>query len=135
MRLPQYLPNIVAFVLAAAISLIGATFSARAIETVSASAVQKMLAIEGFDWVEVETDGLQVVLSGTAPDESTQLAAQRSAGHVVDPARVINVMDLGSAGHHRVPPLLHRDPAQRSGHFPHRPRAERMEPRWLYLGC
>ncbi|WP_417249762.1 OmpA family protein [Celeribacter sp.] len=94
MRLSSFVPTVVAFVLAAAMSLVGANFSTRAIETVSQNAVQEKLAVEGFNWVEVQTDGLQVVLSGTAPDESTQLAAQRAAGHVVDPARVINVMDM-----------------------------------------
>ena len=85
MRLSSFVPTVVAFVLAAAMSLVGANFSTRAIETVSQNAVQEKLAVEGFNWVEVQTDGLQVVLSGTAPDESTQLAAQRAAGHVVDP--------------------------------------------------
>lgn len=94
MRLSTYVPAVVAFVLAAAMSLVGANFGARAIEAVSANAVGEKLDLEGYAWVDVQTDGLQVVLSGTAPDESAQLAAQRAAGHVVDPARVINVMNL-----------------------------------------
>ncbi|WP_417270858.1 OmpA family protein [Celeribacter sp.] len=94
MRLSSVVPTLIAFICAAIIALFGATLSARAIETLSQSAVSQQLKLEGYEWVEVQADGLQVVLTGTAPDETTQLAAQRAAGHVVDPARVINVMDI-----------------------------------------
>ncbi|MEN8887483.1 MAG: OmpA family protein [Celeribacter marinus] len=94
MRISNYIPTLVAFVFAAVIALFGANLSSRAIESTSESAVAKQLKLEGYEWVNVEADGLQVVLTGTAPDETKQLAAQRAAGHIVDPARVINVMDI-----------------------------------------
>lgn len=94
MHLPSFVPTLVAFVCAALLALLGANLSARAIETVSEHAVAQKLKLEGYEWVEVQSDGLQVVLTGTAPNETKQLAAQRAAGHVVDPARVINVMDI-----------------------------------------
>ncbi len=85
MHLPSFVPTLVAFVCAALLALLGANLSARAIETVSEHAVARKLKLEGYEWVEVQSDGLQVVLTGTAPNETKQLAAQRAAGHVVDP--------------------------------------------------
>ena len=94
MRISSYLPVLAALVAGVLLSLIAANVSARMIENTSQTAVEKKLRLEGYEWAQVQTDGLQVVLTGTAPDERAQLAAQRAAGHVVDPARVINVMNV-----------------------------------------
>lgn len=96
MRLSTYVPATAAMLIAASVSLFAAQFSARAIESISAKAVAEKLTIEGYGWANVEADGLQIVLTGTAPDETAQLSAQRAAGHAVDPARVINVMDVAA---------------------------------------
>lgn len=94
MRVPSILPVFGIFAAAALLSIVAASFGARAIEHTSLKAVETQLRLEGFEWASVQTDGLQVVLTGTAPDEATQLAAQRAAGHVVDAARVMNVMAI-----------------------------------------
>lgn len=94
MRLSSLLPIFGALSAAGLLALGAASFSARAIERTTMRAVETQLELEGFEWTDVATDGLQVVLMGTAPNESSQLAAQRTAGHVVDAARVINVMTV-----------------------------------------
>ena len=94
MRLPKFLPVFVALILGALMSVAGAAIGANIIEKTSEKAVASQLNIQGFEWAEVEGDGLQIVLTGTAPTEIDQLAAQRAAGHVVDSARVLNVMSV-----------------------------------------
>ena len=94
MRIRQFLPILAAILVGAVLSLAAAAIGARAIETTSAKAVENQMTIGGYEWVDVQADGLQIVLTGTAPNEQTQLAAQRAAGHVVDPARVMNVMNV-----------------------------------------
>ncbi|MBW6417863.1 OmpA family protein [Celeribacter sp. PS-C1] len=94
MRISDFLPVFAALIAGLILSLAGAAIGARVIEGTSTKAVENQLVMRGYDWVDVQGDGLQIVLTGTAPDEQTQLAAQRAAGHVVDPSRVINVMNV-----------------------------------------
>lgn len=86
MRISEFLPVFAALVAGFTLSLGAAAIGARVIEGTSTTAVENQLAMRGYDWVDVQGDGLQIVLTGTAPDEQTQLAAQRAAGHVVDPS-------------------------------------------------
>ncbi|MEM5476342.1 OmpA family protein [Pacificibacter sp. AS14] len=94
MRLSSILPILGAFCGAALLSLGAAAIGANAIQRTSQKAVATQLELEGFEWVKVGADGLQVILTGDAPNEAAQLAAQRVAGHVVDAARVLNVMAI-----------------------------------------
>lgn len=94
MRLSSIVPILGAFCGAALLSLGAASIGANTIQRTSQKAVATQLELEGFEWVEVEADGLQVILTGDAPNEAAQLAAQRVAGHVVDAARVMNVMAI-----------------------------------------
>ena len=94
MRLSSIVPILGAFCGAALLSLGAASIGANTIQRTSQRAVTTQLELEGFEWVEVEADGLQVILTGDAPNEAAQLAAQRVAGHVVDAARVMNVMAI-----------------------------------------
>ncbi|NVK47543.1 MAG: OmpA family protein [Rhodobacteraceae bacterium] len=94
MRISEFLPVFAALIAGLILSLGAAAIGATVIENTSTKAVDNQLAMRGYDWVDVQGDGLQIVLTGTAPDEQTQLAAQRAAGHVVDPSRVINVMNV-----------------------------------------
>ncbi len=94
MTMTKFLPVLAAILAGAVLSLLGATIGARVIESTSTKAVSNQMNLRGYEFVTVQGDGLQIVLTGTAPDEQTQLAAQRAAGHVVDPARVINVMNV-----------------------------------------
>jgi OOP family OmpA-OmpF porin len=94
MRLSSLLPVLGAFCAAAILSLGAASIGANTIQRTSQSAVAAQMELAGFEWVTVDADGLQVILTGNAPNEAAQLAAQRAAGHVVDAARVMNVMDI-----------------------------------------
>ncbi|SEL17503.1 OmpA family protein [Pacificibacter marinus] len=94
MRLSSLLPVLGAFCAAAILSLGAASIGANTIQRTSQSAVAAQMELAGFEWVTVDADGLQVILTGNAPNEAAQLAAQRAAGHVVDAARVMNVMGI-----------------------------------------
>lgn len=80
------------FLAAGGISLVAANFAARAVERASMTGVLSELDADGLTWAEVDTNGLQVYLFGTAPDEATRFQALSAAGRVVDTSRVIDQM-------------------------------------------
>ena len=87
----------IAFTAACAASVGGAMVAADYVEDSSREAVAAALGADGLDWAEVRTDGLQLVLHGTAPDEPARFRAITRAGAVVDPARVIDRMQVAPA--------------------------------------
>ncbi|MCJ8336357.1 MAG: BON domain-containing protein, partial [Epibacterium sp.] len=94
MRLSSILIFATTFASAAGLSLIVAGFAATALEQGSEIAVRRALDTNGFSWTEVAADGLQVELSGQAPDEADRFAAISLVGGVVDAARVIDKMEV-----------------------------------------
>jgi OOP family OmpA-OmpF porin len=78
------------FLLAAGTSLVSARFAANAIERATEIGVRTALDTAAHEWAEVQASGLQVILSGEAPDEATRFNALTVAGDVVDAARVID---------------------------------------------
>lgn len=81
--------------LSAAVAALGtAWLAARSIENGARSALQSLFALEGTEWARVETDGLQVQLSGTAPTEADRFHVLSLAGSVVDESRVIDNMQV-----------------------------------------
>lgn len=85
------------FLFAALLALIAAFTSVNVIERVSKAAVEQALILGGQDWASVHTDGLQLVLSGTAPTESDRFRAISIAGGEVDTNRVIDRMEVPTA--------------------------------------
>jgi OOP family OmpA-OmpF porin len=83
-----------AFLVAAILSLVAAFFSVGAIEASTEIVVRKTLDGDGHDWAEVQANGLQVILSGTAPDEAGRFGAISVVGGVVDAARIIDSMHI-----------------------------------------
>ncbi|MCE6958870.1 OmpA family protein [Cereibacter sphaeroides] len=79
---------------AAALAVVGATWAATTIESRSAQAVRSQLLTAGLDFVEVRADGLQVWLTGTAPNEAARFRAVNAAGSVVDAARVRDALEV-----------------------------------------
>jgi len=77
-------------------SLLGAMAGANLIEARSGDAVSAVLEDAGLGWANVGVTGLQVELSGTAPDEATRFRALSTAGTIVDAARVIDKMQVQS---------------------------------------
>lgn len=86
--------TLAAFALAAAGSAASAWFGAAYVERTSRAAVGARLAAADLTWAGVQTDGLQLVLTGTAPDEPARFRAVTSASEVVDPGRIVDVMQV-----------------------------------------
>ena len=82
------------FASAALLSLIAARFAVTLVEETSEYSVRQSLDTKSLTWSEVYADGLQVVLTGTAPSEASRFLAITTAGTVVDAARVIDEMDV-----------------------------------------
>ena len=66
-------PIFAAVVFAVAVSLLGAVWVVGFIEARSERAVQRALLLPGLEWAALRVDGLQVILAGTAPDETGPL--------------------------------------------------------------
>ncbi|MEL7088476.1 MAG: BON domain-containing protein, partial [Planctomycetota bacterium] len=94
MRLGPKFLTLLSLILAGAGAYLSAMAAAGMVERVSERAVKTELQVDGYDWVSVETDGLQVILTGTAPTEASRLRAIASAGQVIDATRVRDGMDV-----------------------------------------
>jgi len=94
MRLRSFLPALIALGLAAMLATMASVLAVSAIEKRSQQDVHRVLDLNGYSWVSVDIDGLQVILNGSAPDEATRFHALSIAGTVVDAARVIDMMDV-----------------------------------------
>lgn len=77
-----------AFALALLVFVLMAFLASLVIEQRSAASVSARLLSEGYDWAKVEVDGLQVILSGTAPNEAARFRAVNLAGAEVESARL-----------------------------------------------
>ncbi len=94
MALTRVLPKILAFGAAAALALVTANYSVTLVEERSEIGVRDALDRRDLIWAEVEADGLQVTLAGTAPTEALRFQALSAAGSIVDAARVIDEMEV-----------------------------------------
>jgi OmpA-OmpF porin, OOP family len=97
LRLSPTLLAALAFALAGAFMLAVSFASALVIEGRSAKVVAAGLAEAGMDWVSVETDGLQVHLSGTAPNEAARFRAINIVGALIDSSRVRDTLEVTPA--------------------------------------
>lgn len=86
-----------AFAGAAVVSGLIAWGAATVIEGRSARMVSEALVSEGFSWAGVETDGLRVHLTGTAPNEAARFRATSLAARIVDASRVVDQMEVTPA--------------------------------------
>ncbi|EDM72372.1 OmpA domain protein [Roseobacter sp. AzwK-3b] len=92
MRLSSIFTIVGTFLAAAVFCVLMASFAVRIIEDNSSLSVRNTLEQNGLSWAEVDADGLQVFLAGTAPSEASRFKALSVAGTVVDAARVIDQM-------------------------------------------
>lgn len=92
MRLSSIFTIVGTFLAAAVFCVLMASFAVRIIEDNSRLSVRNTLEQNGLSWAEVDADGLQVFLAGTAPSEVARFKALSVAGTVVDAARVIDQM-------------------------------------------
>ena len=86
--------TLIAFGLAVAVSALIAGGAATIIEQRSQSMVRLGLEAQGFSWAKVEADGLQVLLSGTAPTEAKRFRALTLAGSIIENSRVVDLTDV-----------------------------------------
>lgn len=93
-RGPVVVASLIALAAAGGLSFLGARTAADFIETRSATEVAKALRVGGYDWAIVTTDGLQVRLTGTAPDEVQRFRAKSRAETMVDSGRVVDDMQV-----------------------------------------
>ena len=94
MRLSSLFILLCTFVIAACLSLGAAWVSVGTIEETSENAVRTELDRDALTWADVDTNGMQVFLIGTAPTEASRFQALSAAGRVVDTARVIDQIDI-----------------------------------------
>lgn len=94
MRLPLSIVVALTFALAAGLCLVAASFAVTTVEENSEIVVRRALDRNGHDWAEVQANGLQVIMTGTAKDEATRFNALTVAGDEVDPSRVIDEMQI-----------------------------------------
>ena len=94
MRSHALIPTLATFTAAAAICIGAATMTVGQIEDRSARAVRSALTGAGYDWAQVSADGLQLDLTGTAPDEATRFRALSVAGRIVEGSRVVDLMEV-----------------------------------------
>lgn len=97
MRPSQFLMASASLVVGAFLALFAAILSVNAIESFSEDAVRDALTLRGHEWAQVQSDGLQVVLSGDAPSEAMRFRALSIAGSEVDATRVIDNMTIPDA--------------------------------------
>lgn len=96
-RLRPITLTFLAFLTAGAVMVGVAYAAARVIEARSQSAISDHLIAEKIDWVSVRSDGLQVHLSGTAPNEAARFRAVNIVGSVVDSSRIRDALDVTPA--------------------------------------
>lgn len=94
MRLSSYITVAATFIGAGAICLVAAGFAVKVIEDTSRTAVLRELDIQSLTWADADTNGLQVFLIGTAPNEAERFKAVSTAGSIVDAARVIDQTEV-----------------------------------------
>ncbi|MGR3570306.1 OmpA family protein [Brevirhabdus sp.] len=92
MRLGHKILVFAIFVAAAGFSFFAASRSADWIEERTVAEVERLITLNGFDWARVQADGLQVRMSGIAPDEATRFRALSVIGKVADADRLVDGM-------------------------------------------
>ncbi|MFP5479848.1 MAG: OmpA family protein [Alphaproteobacteria bacterium] len=88
---------LLAFVLAAILMVSVAWGTALVIESRTQRAVEARLAEQKIDWISVRTDGLQVHLTGTAPNEAARFRAVNLVGAMIDSSRIRDGLDVTPA--------------------------------------
>ena len=96
-RLSSTTLALLAFLLAAAFMVSVAFAAALVIETRTGKVVSARLADASIEWITVDTDGLQVVLTGTAPNEAVRFRAVNMVGSLIDSSRIRDQLDVTPA--------------------------------------
>ena len=97
MRISSIVSIIILFLLAGGACTFAAIKAADLVEEHSLTEITNSLIANDHTWTSVHVDGLQVHLTGTAPDEATRFRALTVANKIVDAERVIDNMDVKAA--------------------------------------
>jgi OmpA-OmpF porin, OOP family len=97
LRLSPTTLALLAFLAAGAVMIGVAYAAARVIERRSDNVISARLMAENIDWVTVNANGLQVHLTGTAPNEAARFRAVNLVGSVVDASRVRDALEVTPA--------------------------------------
>ncbi|MBI1220520.1 MAG: OmpA family protein [Rhodobacteraceae bacterium] len=97
MRPTQTPIALAAFATAAVLSYFGAVWTANGVERRTRQIISHTLSVDGYDWVRVATDGLQIRLTGTAPTEAMRFKVLAIVDASVDAARVHDLMQVTPA--------------------------------------
>jgi OOP family OmpA-OmpF porin len=97
MRHASTLITLAALTTASLVAFGGATWAVNVIEKSTRTSIALRLNEEGLGWARVETDGLQIILTGTAATEAMRFRALSIAGAQADQTRVIDRMDVADA--------------------------------------
>ncbi len=92
--LPKQAIAAAAFLVAFLVALLAAWASALVIEARTAQMVTSRLMDQGITWATVEADGLQIQISGTAPNEAARFRVINIAGSVIDANRVRDMLEI-----------------------------------------
>lgn len=87
----------IAFSGAVVLALLISYLLAQLVENRTAQVIRSRLLAAGYTWANVETDGLIVTLTGTAPTEALRFAAINLANGVVDSSRIRGEFDVQPA--------------------------------------
>lgn len=94
MRISMMLKLAGIFSAAGVACFLGARQSVSLLENITQQQIEITFAKDGITWANVDTNGLQVYIIGTANDEASRFAAISSASKVVDAARVIDQVSI-----------------------------------------
>lgn len=97
MRFPKTLIALGAFAAAGILSSAGAVWMADGVERRTRQIVSHELSVDGYDWVQVHTDGLRIELTGTAPSEAARFRVLSIVEAAVDATRVHDMMQTQPA--------------------------------------
>ncbi|MFT4014172.1 MAG: OmpA family protein [Paracoccus sp. (in: a-proteobacteria)] len=95
-RAPAVLASLIVLAAAGGLSWFGAREAADFLERQASAEVGAALRDAGHGWAEVAASGLQVRLTGTAPDEIQRFRAKSRAESVVEPGRVVDEMTVAA---------------------------------------
>ena len=102
-RLSSTTLALLAFILAAAFLTTVAFAAALVIEARTEKVIAGKFAESEIDWVGVRADGLQLILTGTAPNEAARFRAVNMVGSLIDSARVRDNLDVTPASAVKAP--------------------------------
>ncbi len=103
MRMKNKIASFFALFAAGSCCVLVAYLCVGVIERASEEKVRNHLVLQGFDWADVHSDGMRIVLEGEASSELEKLAVQRVAADMVASDRLVNTITIFQEEHPVVP--------------------------------